>query len=557
MQLLNINKLNQAYEEISGKKGLDFIDAALQRININLEINPNDLKKIPITGAFITVSNHPFGFLDGMLLLKIIAQTRPDFKVMANFLLSQLHEMQDYFISVNPLENINQSSTAGVRACVEHLQKGYPLGIFPAGEVSTYQFNSRLVQDKEWNETAIKIIKRAKVPIVPVYFEGQNSLMFHLLGSIHPALRTVQIPNEYFRKRNKTIKIRIGKPISVKEQDELENLSTFSRYLRARTYLLGLGLEDEKSRFNIKLPKRTAKPKRIAEPLPNELLCKDIDNLTASNLVHTLQQFEVYACKSYEIPHLIHEIGRQREITFRAIGEGSNRSIDLDEFDNYYTHLFIWDKEAKALVGSYRLGIGTEIFKRYGRKGFYINQFFEIDDQMNPIFAQSLEMGRSFVVQSYQKKPQPLLLLWKGIMYILFKSKTLRYVIGTVSMSNDYTLASKSLVVEFLKQHCYDNELAKHIKSKHPFVPNLEGIDVNIFLEQMKDIDQLDKIISEIEVLGNKMPVLIKRYLKMNAKMIAFNVDPDFNNSLDGFMILDMSQANEEMIENLKDELKL
>ncbi len=245
MTVLRINKLNKLYEEISHLEGMDFIDALIEKLELDYEISEEELAKIPKTGAFITVSNHPFGGIDGMLLVKVLSAVRPDIKVMSNFVLNKIKPVSEYMLPVNPFERRKDatSSLGGVKLALEQLQSGGVLGIFPAGEVSSYNEDNYGISDREWQYPAMKMIKKAEVPVVPVYFQGSNSRLFHILGLIHPSLRTVRLPAEVFNKKHKKIRIRIGNPVSVKEQESFSDISTYGRYLRAKTYALGSVLE--------------------------------------------------------------------------------------------------------------------------------------------------------------------------------------------------------------------------------------------------------------------------------------------------------------------------
>lgn len=204
MTVLRINKINKLYEDINHLRGIEFLDALIGRLQIEFEVNQEELKKIPKEGAFITVSNHPYGGIDGMLLVKILEPYRPDLKVMSNFILNKFEPVSDYMLPVNPFERRKgaKSSLGGVKAALEQLNKGGVLGIFPAGEVSSYNEDNYGISDREWQYPAMRMIKKAKVPVVPIYFQGSNSRLFHLLGLIHPSLRTVRLPAEVFNKKH-------------------------------------------------------------------------------------------------------------------------------------------------------------------------------------------------------------------------------------------------------------------------------------------------------------------------------------------------------------------
>lgn len=556
MSILKINKINKEYSKISDLEGLAFLDALLNRLEIQYEINPEELKRIPKEGPFIIIANHPYGGIDGIILLKIIQEIRPDFKAMANFLLRRIDPIKDSIIPVDPFEGQSQisGSVVGIKSALSHLKEGKPLGIFPAGEVSTYyNTESPGVADKQWNESIIKFIKKVEAPIIPVYFKGTNSRLFHILGLIHPMLRTAKLPSELFNKKNKLVKLRMGLPITVQEQSEFTDIARFGRFLRLKTYALGSSIEVKKF-FNYRL-KPEPKAMDIIPPVSPELIQSEVESLMENFLLFKSKNFCVLCAPSVDMPHIMSEIGRLREITFREIGEGTNRKLDVDEFDLYYNQLFIWDEEVKTIVGAYRVGKGKEILERYGKKGFYIQSLFKIDNGFLPILGQSIELGRSFIVKEYQRKPMPLFLLWKGILYFLIKNPEYRYLIGPVSISSRFSNYSKGLIISFMKANYYDHEFARFISPRNTFRVHISKDDTEVIFEKSNDLNKLDKFIQDIESNEFRMPVLLKKYIKLNGKIIGFNVDPKFNNALDGLLILDLFQVPIDTITSLSKEI--
>jgi putative hemolysin len=385
MELMKINQVNDLFAQAQPKQGIEFIDAILEGCGVKIEFDPKDLRNIPKTGGFIAIANHPYGGIEGMVLLKMLLTVRPDAKLMANFLLKKIPNLSDYFIAVNPFENIDHSSSiSGLKNTLELLSQGTPIGIFPAGEVSTFKLESQQVTDRLWHPVVGKIIAKGRVPVVPIYFHGNNGLLFNLLSIIHPALRTAKLPSELFNKQGDTIRLRIGKPINVADYPEYNNSTKLLNFLRARTYALGTGLEEEKKLFN---PRNIFKIKKLPEAfapeMPAEVLEKEVEPLRDNYRVWQEKNYEVFIVPTSVIPNIIREIGRLREITFREIGEGTNKSVDLDEYDIYYNHLFIWDTDAKLIVGAYRIGLGDEIFYSMGKNGFYVAELFKIKAQLN------------------------------------------------------------------------------------------------------------------------------------------------------------------------------
>jgi putative hemolysin len=556
MILLRLNKVNQLYSKIADKTGLDFLNSALDTLQVKFEINPEELKRIPKTGPFITISNHPYGGIDGMLSIKLIAEIRPDYKNLGNYLVKRVPQIQEYILPVDPFEGKNNklNSIVGIKAAINHLKEGKPLGIFPSGEVSTYyDKEDQGAVDRQWQLSIIKFIRNAEVPVVPIYFQGTNSRLFHLLGLIHPSLRTAKLPSELLNKKNKVIKIRIGNPISVQDQNEYEDIERFGRFLRLKTYALGSSIEVSKF-FNYNLIP-AEKPEPIISPVKPETVECEVEKLMSSYLLFKSKNFSVICAPSVEMPNIMTELGRLREETFRDVGEGTNRSIDIDEFDLYYWQLFIWDDEEKRIVGAYRAGKGKEILDRYGVKGFYINSLFKIDEKFSPILEQSIELGRSFIVKEYQRKPLPLFLLWKGILYFLIKNPDYRYLIGPVSISNRFSSYSKGLIISFMKSNYYDQDFARYIKPRNMFRVPINKEDYDIIFNNCSDISRLDNIIKDIEPEEFRMPVLLKKYVKLNGKIISFNVDPKFNDALDGLLILDLFQVPIDTITSLSKEI--
>ena len=555
MHLLQFNQINKLYDNISDKTGIESINGILEYLHVTLDFDPNDLKKLPADGSFITVSNHPYGGIDGILLIKLLAMVRSDHKVIANFLLKKVEPISEYFLAVNPFESNRKaaSSIGGLKTALDHLNNGGVLSFFPAGEVST-NYASKTITDREWLISALRFIKKANVPVVPIYFHGSNSRLFHLLGRIHPALRTAKLASEVMNKKGKTIKIRIGNPISVKEQDKFTDIHQLGRYLRSKTYCLDSGIE-VKHFFNYSLKSQPV-PQALADQQPEDYIVKEVEGLRKENLLFTIKNYSVFCAPSNRIEYLMKELGRLREITFREVGEGTNQSTDIDEFDLYYDQLIIWDNEGQKIVGGYRIGKGHEIYEQFGIKGFYTQSLFKMKRGFVETLKQSLELGRSFIVKEYQRKPLPLFLLWKGILYFLLKNPEYRYLIGPVSISNTYSGISKELIIRYIMANYFDYKRAAFVKPRNRFKVKTKDQHLNTALENMTpDLHSLDKFIGDIDQYNSGLPILLKKYLGLNAKIVAFNVDPKFNDCVDGLLVLDIFDVPKPTIESLLKEV--
>lgn len=559
MKILKISTLNKIYDRNKHLKDVEFLNAILDEFQIKFEIPEEDLKRLPKDGAYITISNHPLGGIDGILLLKLMLEREPNFKIIANFLLHRIDPMKPYIMPVNPFETHKdaKSSVIGIKETLRHLSDGKPLGMFPAGEVSTYK-DGKLVVDKPWEEGAIKIIKKAKVPVVPIYFHAKNSKLFYFLSKLDDTLRTAKLPSELLTQKDRVIKVRIGKPISVTEQNEYEKIEEYSEFLRRKTYMLANPFEKETKLIdtsNLKIPRS---PKQIAMPANHDQIVKEVDALrnTDCRLLQS-KNYEVFFTEAKNIPNVLHELGRLREITFREVGEGTNQSIDLDQFDKYYHHMFLWDDETKQIAGAYRMGLGAEIFPKYGIDGFYLQELFRFEPELYDMMSKSIEMGRAFITKEYQQKPMPLFLLWKGIVHTTLRYPEHKFLIGGVSISNQFSDFSKSLMIEFMKSHYYDPYIAQYVHPKKEFKVKLKDADKDfIFDEAEADLIKFDKIIDELEPGSLRLPVLIKKYIKQNARVVAFNVDPLFNNAVDGLMYIRIADIPESTMKPVMEEFQ-
>ncbi|APY10797.1 glycerol acyltransferase [Seonamhaeicola sp. S2-3] len=561
MKVLKISTLNKIYKRNKHLTKLDFLNGILNDFQIKFEIPEEDLKRLPKDGAYITISNHPLGGIDGILLLKLMLEQRSDFKIIANFLLHRIAPLKPYIMPVNPFEDRKDaaSSIAGFKNAIIHLRNGHPLGIFPAGEVSTYR-DGKLVVDKPWEEAAIKLIKKAEVPIVPIYFHAKNSKLFYKLSKISDTFRTAKLPSELLTQKRRTIKVRIGRPILVKDQKEYNSLNDFSEFIRKKTYMLANAFED-KSKILDKIPstlKTPKPPKRIVTPIETNVMQQEVEALRKADLrLLQSKNYEVFLAAADKIPNILREIGRLREITFREVGEGTNEAIDLDTFDTYYHHMFLWDNDTKVIVGAYRMGLGSKIFARYGINGFYLQDLFRFEPELYKMMSESIEMGRAFIIKAYQQKPMPLFLLWKGIVHTTLRYPEHNYLIGGVSISNQFSKFSKSLMIEFMKSHYYDPYLAQYVRPKKEFKVKLKDADKDfVFDESKADLNKFDKIIDEIEPGALRLPVLLKKYIKQNARLVAFNVDPLFNNSVDGLMYIKIADLPESTVRPVMEEFQ-
>ena len=559
MKVLKISALNKLYDRNKHLNDVAFLNAILDDLQIKFEIPEEDLKRFPKEGAYITISNHPLGGVDGILLLKLMLEREPNFKIIANFLLHRIAPLKPFIMPVNPFENHKdvKSSVVGIKETLRHLGDGKPLGIFPAGEVSTYK-DGKLVVDKPWEEGALKVIRKAQVPVVPIYFHAKNSSLFYFLSKINDTLRTAKLPSELHTQKDRVIKVRIGKAISVAEQNEYQDLEAYGEFLRKKTYMLSNAFETEDSKLHLPKLSSPKPPKQIVKPANHGEIIEEINTLKEGDFrLLQSKNYQVFLTTAEKIPNILHEIGRLREITFREVGEGTNEAIDLDKYDQYYHHMFLWDDDAQMIAGAYRMGLGDGIYKKHGIEGFYLHELFRFEPELHGMMSQSIEMGRAFIISEYQQKPMPLFLLWKGIVHTTLRYPEHKYLIGGVSISNQFSDFSKSLMIEFMKSHYYDPYVAQYVHPKKEYKVKLKDADKDfVFNETEADLNKFDKIIDEVEPGSLRLPVLIKKYIKQNARVVAFNVDPLFNNSVDGLMYIKIADLPESTVKPVMEEFQ-
>lgn len=534
-RLSGLRRLQAAYDELP--RGLDpdrFVDAALAWLEVEPQAAANELAHIPVSGGAVLVANHPYGAIEGLVLAKLLRHIRPDVRFLANGLLSRIPEIAPLFIAVDPFggPDAGRRNRAPLRQAVRWVEDGGLLVVFPAGEVSHLQLRRGTVTDPAWHPAALRIVARTGAPVIPAYIPGRNSVGFQIAGLVHPRLRTALLPRELLNKAGSRISVRFGAPVTPERLAGMpaEDMATL---LRLRCYALA----EQPAEV---VPLAQAEPIAAAED--PELLAAEVAALDRDTLLAESGPFSAYCVRADRIPRLLQEIGRLREVTFRATGEGTGRSRDIGLHDAYYLHLFIWHHERRELVGAYRLGQADHILARYGRKGLYTQSLFRFRRQLLDALNPALELGRSFIRPEYQRSYQPLLLLWKGIGAYVAANPRYKVLFGPVSISADYRTASRQLLVDFLRANSFLPELARQVRPRQPFkgLPRRQRVELTI----PRHPEQVSRLLEHIETDGKGMPVLLRQYLKLGGRVLGFNVDAAFANALDGLIMVDLTRTD-------------
>lgn len=550
MKIAGLDKLNELYDRLADYKGVEFADKVLEYLDISLNVNTPALENIPKEGGVVITSNHPFGGLDGLAALSILGKVRKDVKILTNFILSKVPNVSEYFIPINTtyaFGKFTAPTISGLRQAEEHLQKGGALVIFPAGEVSSWNTQGKVVEDAEWLTYICRQVRRSKCPVVPMYFHGKNSKYFQWLGRISTKLSDLRFTGELFDKKGKEIKVRVGSVIQHAELEKFTEDRMVSKFLRSRSYVLEADTEERDA---------SVYTTELIPPVPVDLILKDMKDNPDAHLFD-LGTLSCYLFSYSQIPNLMREVALKREEAFRAVGEGTNKAMDTDEYDKYYRHLILWDHGTKDLVGAYRIGLGKEILEQKGIHGFYADSLFRFSDDFAPILSRSAELGRSFVAVNHQKDTLALLLLLKGLLYTMVKYPEYRHLIGPVSISSWYPMLYRSLMIHYLRLHHSNPELAGMSNPKTPFVPDFGRVDADALLfGKMNNAEAFDRYLLKISGGKYRLPALLKKYIKMGARIIDYNVDPDFNYCVDGLIMINLEDIPTDDIDSLSKEFE-
>ena len=547
--LLGLRKLDRLYQtQFSDETGQAFLDKTMKVIGFDYKVQSGSLEGLEQAGPVVIIANHPFGGAEGVALIDAVLKVRPDTKALANQLLNSLPGLKDLFIGVDILsegsrEQRKQANRLAVEQATRWVSDGGVLIIFPAGEVARREWFSGVVHEAPWRNTAGAILKAAGASVLPVYVEGRNSRFFYFLGLIHPLLRTVWLARELINKKGTTIHFRVGQREPASHFRNLHG-KTLTNALRMRTLLLA---DSEFARAQEPARVFSNAQCAVIDPVEPEMLDQEIRGLADENLLYSKGDMDVWCCPAGEIPSVLREIGRLREVTFRQVGEGTGQELDLDRFDKHYLHLFIWNTGKREVVGAYRIGPVDQLLAKEGLEGLYSRSLFHYDRRFLNRLGQCLEMGRSFVRPEYQKSLGALQLLWKGIGAWVTRNPQYRILFGPVSISKEYQELSRYLIAMSMEENYYNHELAELVTPSRPLPKTRKLPWSREMLSGLGDIEQLTALVQLLEK-DRGVPVLMRQYLKLSGTFVGFNVDRDFNDALDGLIIVDLLKSERKVL---------
>jgi len=530
-RVFGLRTLSEIYEQRPlGVNPKDFLSYVIDALGVSNTLKQEEnLLEIPKEGSLLIVANHPLGGLEGIVLANELLKYRPDLKVLTNELLRRIPELKELFVGVDILsQRASKSNFAGIKQIHSHLRSGGAVLIFPAGMVATYEREYGRVQDRPWKRLVGQLIKRYQCVTLPIHVDGRNSTVFYAAGMIHPRLRTILLPRQLSNKNGFNLTLTIGRIIPSEEIRLVRDPQAITDYLRVST--------DALEQLSLSVSKKmthTIKPIPVNNSLQLE---KEVEDLKEFRLIEH-DEFDVYCAPYDRLGLVIEQIAISREITFRDVGEGTGFSKDSDEFDSHYLHLFLWDKINLKIAGAYRVGFVDEIVSTHGVEGLYSRSLYRYDDSFITKLGAAIEMGRSFIHPDYQRRSVSLNLLWRGIGRILVSNPGYHTLFGSVSVSREYSDLARSLIVDVLLSNFKAREFSDLVE---PLTPHKikNRVWTERMLSELANVKSLGKLIGRCDP-GKSLPVLLRHYLALAGKIACFNVHANFNDSLEGLIIVD------------------
>lgn len=523
-RLLHEREMHEFSDKYPHLRGLDFVEQVLDYFKISYSVRDVEKEHIPSTGRLVIIANHPIGSLDALALIKLVSEVRKDIKVIANQLLMALTPLHPLLLPVNNMQG--GTPKEHIHNIQQYLSQEGVVIVFPAGEVS--RLRPQGIRDTKWQSGFLRIAKQNKAPILPVFIDAKNSTLFYSLSMLYKPLASMLLVTEMFKQQRKHLPMRIGELIPLTSFFG----STLTKKLQVSLFKKHLYKIGNDKAGIIQTQNAIAMPENRVELMHS--LKRDCEHLG-----QTVDGKIIYLYQPSESSPILREIGRLREIAFRAVGEGTNKKRDIDHYDQDYFQLILWDPEELEIAGAYRLGDAKKLLKNKGIKGIYSSSLFDYGPAMDMYFEQGLELGRSFVQPKYWGK-RSLDYLWYGIGAFLQKHPHYRYLFGPVSLSNSYPAPAKDLLVQFYT--LYFKHPATIATAKTPYHFMSSGTEIFVGNNYQQDFTTLKHLLSN---MGMSVPTLYKQYTETydegGVHFIDFNIDPDFNDCIDGLVIGDIS----------------
>ena len=528
----------------------DFFGSAKEFSKLSATWSDACLARIPREGPLIIMANHPHGLADGIVGMDFVLRARPDALVVGNRWLAKIPGICPWLIEVNPYDEkqADWGNVSGTRRILNHLKAGGCIFTFPAGEVSNFKIRSMGVQDSPWSSQLVKLARKLNANILPLNIEGKNSRTFYSFGLINPSLQTGMLLREFHAQRGKVIRLRTGKPLNADQLANHPDDEEATKFIRLKCELLSKKNEAADASTVKKSMAIHSTP--VIRPAHPKVLRAELESLPAEDMLLSVGDFKVYRFMGSELPHVMREIGRLREVTFRSVSEGTGKDCDVDAFDAWYDQMVLWDDKTSQIVGGYRLGPTDRILPLKGKHGMYTSTLFNFKGDFFQRLDPALEMGRSFIREEYQRRPTSLPLLWRGIGRYVVRFPQYHQLFGPVSINPEYGQASKELILTYLKHNRSADDLVNLVRAKNPpRSMSLRDADIEVLQRCAFDLEHVSGLVSDLESDAKSVPILLKHYLKLNGRLISFNVDQGFGGCLDGLILVDLTKTEPKLLE--------
>lgn len=528
--LFHEREINQFLASNGGIGAFEFVERVLTYFNFGYAVSNLDRDNIPAVGRLVIVANHPLGALDALALIRLISEVRRDVKVVANDLLMHIEPIRPLLLPVDNLGGATRRE--GIQRIMETLEQEEAVIFFPAGEVS--RAGPTGIHDGKWKSGFLNFAVKSGAPLLPVHIDARNSVLFYGLSTLYKPLAAVLLVHEMFKQHSKLVRFRVGEPIPAHALHR-PGLTPKAQVRLVRDHHHRIA----KGKRGLFVTERA-----IAHPEERRAIKRELDG--AERLGQTSDGRRIYLFDATTDSALLREIGRLREVTFRAVGEGSGQRRDLDGYDTYYRHLVLWDADALEVVGSYRIGEAGPIIARQGLAGLYTQSLFDFHDDLMPFLEQGLELGRSFVQPRYWGS-RALDTLWQGLGAYLKSRPKIRYLFGPVSISNSYPAAAKALLVQLYRSHFGGTGLAT---ARNPYrIGNREQVVCEQLIGGTGYDADFRAVKQQLAEWGVTIPTLYKQYTDLcepgGVRFLDFNVDAAFQECIDGFLLVDVARIKE------------
>lgn len=493
--------LQRLYVDSTRQPEAQFVDRALATLAVRYAIQ-GELERIPSSGPVVIVANHPHGALDGLIIASLALRLRADVRIVGNRLLERIPEIARMLVPVDVFggRDASPANARALRDALRWLQQGGCLCAFPSGEVAHGGWGPQ-AEESAWHDSMARLAERAGAVVVRCEIDGSAGRLFRLAGRLSPRLRTALLPRLLLRQRSRTVGVHVGVP----------------------HHSVGV----------------LAAPSAPAV-VTTDAVRREVAPLLEAQVLVRQGGLAVCWTAGDQAPALLERIGRERETAFRAVGEGTGREIDLDAFDASYLHLCLWDEPRGCLAGAYRLGLADELSR--ARLPLYTQTLFEHDERWLAALGPAIELGRAFLAAPYQRQFAPLALLWSGIGRFVAARPQYRTLFGAVSIDTAYGPAARHAMVTYLQQHAMALHLASLVTPRHPLTGATlaDGRLAWAGTFPTPDVSLLDDVVSRLDPRGRGVPVLLRQYLKLDARAVAFSIDPAFSHVLDALTVVDL-----------------